>query len=117
MIEKNRGPYKGLLDLPGGRIDPGETLNEALSRELQEETGTKVVSHSPLCVSEYHCNWISEGVEQAFHHIALYDLVKLEGDIKQEPDGHDSNGAKWIPLPVSEKNIAPIAIEALRLIA
>ena len=117
LIKKNRGPYKGLLDLPGGRIEPGETLNQALKRELHEETNTEVTRHTPLCVSEYHCKWDSEGIEKAFHHIAIYNIVTLEGDIKEEPDGHDSDGAKWVTLPVSEKKVAPIALEALKLIS
>ena len=34
-----RNPGKGLLDLPGGFVDPGESLEVALYRELQEELG------------------------------------------------------------------------------
>jgi NAD+ diphosphatase len=35
-------PHYGMLDLPGGFIDPGETAEEAVVRELHEELGLKV---------------------------------------------------------------------------
>ncbi len=36
-------PAKGMLDLPGGFVDAGESLEQAVVRELQEETGTTAV--------------------------------------------------------------------------
>lgn len=42
LVEKTRGPYAGLLDLPGGRLEPGETLEKALVREVKEETGLQI---------------------------------------------------------------------------
>lgn len=115
MIRKGRGPYKGLLDLPGGKIEPGETFAGALRREFDEETGAKVLGHNPLCVSEYQCRWISEGEEKAFHHVALYNVVELDVvNLKQGPDGHDSEGARWVTVPIPMSDVAPIAHGALR---
>lgn len=39
LIHKKRGLGKGLINAPGGRIDPGETALDAAIRETQEEVG------------------------------------------------------------------------------
>ncbi|MBN2590073.1 MAG: NUDIX domain-containing protein [Sedimentisphaerales bacterium] len=39
FIRREREPRKGKLDLPGGFIDPNESAEEGLNRELQEELG------------------------------------------------------------------------------
>src|SRR5690554_1494186 len=42
-------PNYGKLDLPGGFIDPGETAEEAVIRELKEELGMQVKEVSYFC--------------------------------------------------------------------
>lgn len=39
MIRRGGEPYRGLLALPGGFVDPGETVEQAALRELREEAG------------------------------------------------------------------------------
>lgn len=39
---RGRNPCKGQLDLPGGFVDPGESLEAALFRELHEELGLQL---------------------------------------------------------------------------
>ncbi len=117
LIRKNRGPYKGLLDIPGGRIEIGEGLIDALRREYYEETGAKIIVNKLLCVCEYQCKWKSGDCKKAFHHIAIYHEVKLENcNIKEYPDGYDSDGANWFALPIDKKDISPIAYEAINKI-
>jgi 8-oxo-dGTP diphosphatase len=38
----------GTLDLPGGRVENGETVKSALQREINEETGLKVKIYDPV---------------------------------------------------------------------
>jgi len=42
ILRRGREPGKGLLDLPGGFVDPGESAEEACRREITEELGISV---------------------------------------------------------------------------
>ena len=42
LTRRARSPAKGFYSLPGGRVEFGESLHQALSREVDEETGLKI---------------------------------------------------------------------------
>lgn len=46
VIKKGRGPYKGLYDLPGGRIEFGERIEIAIKREFEEEVAVIVSAYN-----------------------------------------------------------------------
>ena len=58
LLLREAGLYKdgtnvGRYDLPGGRLKPGEHFQEALKREVLEETGLAVVVGDPVAVCEW----------------------------------------------------------------
>ena len=42
LVRRARSPAKGFYSLPGGRVEFGESLHQALAREVDEETGLQI---------------------------------------------------------------------------
>lgn len=50
LVKRGRSPSKGFYAFPGGRVESGESLEEAARRELLEETGVIAHDLTPLAV-------------------------------------------------------------------
>ncbi len=49
LVRRDRQPAIGQLDLPGGFVDPGESIEDALRREIHEELGVSLLNARYLC--------------------------------------------------------------------
>jgi 8-oxo-dGTP pyrophosphatase MutT (NUDIX family) len=112
MIKKSRGPYKGMYDLPGGGIEFGEKVEEALKREFVEEAGIELDGLEFVGHNEYFSEYKNEKNElRKMHHVGLYYQVSATYEfIKSDADGQDSLGAEFVDINnLNNINIAPIA--------
>jgi ADP-ribose pyrophosphatase YjhB (NUDIX family) len=48
LIRRGHAPHEGLWSVPGGRVEPGESLEAAVGREVLEETGLRVRVGAPV---------------------------------------------------------------------
>jgi 8-oxo-dGTP diphosphatase len=97
MIRRGHGPAAGEWSVPGGRVEHGETLAEAVVRELGEETGLEGVC-------DEFVGWV-ERIDDDNHFVILdFRVTVLEGS---EPHaGDDAVEARWVPLPdVADLNL------------
>lgn len=51
--KRGYGEFEGMWEFPGGKIEPGESSEDALKREIQEELGVDIVIENLLCTTEY----------------------------------------------------------------
>lgn len=55
LLVKHR--HYGIYTIPGGQVEVGENLKEALMREIKEETGIDVVVNKLVCISSNTCTY------------------------------------------------------------
>lgn len=89
-----KDPGIGLLDLPGGFVDPNESMEQALAREIDEELGIVVSSMSYLYShpNTYRFNNVSYFTLDACFEIILNSSPKINHDQAEIA------GWKWLAL-------------------
>lgn len=85
------GTNVGKYHLPGGRIEPGEHFEEALKREVKEESGLAVKIKAPIYVGEWRP--VIRGVTHQI--VATFFVCEVSGSDKVVlSDEHDK--AEWV---------------------
>ena len=51
--QRGFGEFEGMWEFPGGKIEPGESPEVALKREIQEELAVDIIIENRLCTTEY----------------------------------------------------------------
>lgn len=83
--QKGYGPFEGMWEFPGGKLEPGETPEDALSREIKEELNTQVKIDAFLTTVEYDY--------PDFHLIMHCYLCSLTG---KHPTLLEHKSARWL---------------------
>ncbi|MCP4436271.1 MAG: NUDIX domain-containing protein [Actinomycetia bacterium] len=89
MVRRATQPGLGRWSVPGGRVEPGETLAEAVVRELAEETALHGVCGALVGWTE---------IIDAHHHFVVMDFAVTLLDDHEPTPGDDASEAAWVPV-------------------
>jgi len=92
LAERGKEPLKGWWSLPGGLVETGETLRDAVCREVLEETGLVV---EPTGLFEIFERIMRDGAGAAEYHYVLIDYVcRITGG--SLAPGDDVSRVEWV---------------------
>ncbi len=104
LIRRKRNPYRGKYALPGGFVEYGEKTENAVVREVKEETGLKVVVRSLVGV------YSDPKRDPRDHTITVvYEVQRIGGELK---GGDDAAEAQFMPL----SKLPPLAFDHSKIV-
>ena len=90
-------PYAGYCEVPGGKVEKGETVFQALQRELQEELGIDIESSEELTVLEH---------DYPHAYVRLY--VSIIRKWSGTPTGCEGQALSWQSITAENPTVEPL---------
>lgn len=91
------GEYKGMWEFPGGKIEPGETPQQALIREIREELDTTIRVGELIETIEYDYPDFHLSMDCFWCEVIEGELVLLEAQEGRWLTKDDLGSVKWLP--------------------
>lgn len=92
LVERGRDPFQGQYALPGGFVDYGEDIADAIDREIAEETGL-----TGLPFRQFR-TFGSPGRDPRGHTVSVVYVAVLQGEAPQVVGGDDAASADWFDV-------------------
>ena len=94
LVQRGTEPAKGKWSIPGGLIDLGESLREAVAREVREETGLVV---EPIELIELLDRIHRDGDRVRYHYVIADYLCRVVGGTLLAAS--DADAVRWVERP------------------
>jgi len=96
LVRRDREPLRGQWSVPGGAVELGETLEQAIVREVGEETGLTVV---PVAVLKALDKIDRDATGRVRYHYVLIDFsCRILGNPEALVAASDISEARWVPV-------------------
>jgi mutator protein MutT len=93
LLEKRKNaPGKGKWSIPGGLVELGESAEQAVGREVKEETGLEV--EEPRLIDVVNNINLDEKGKTKYHYVIVDYLVKVRGGVPKAAS--DADEVKWV---------------------
>ena len=98
--QRGYGDWKGWWEFPGGKLEPGESAEEALHREIREELVTNIVIERHVTTVEYDYPDFHLTMHCYLCHIESGSLTLKEHNAAQWLAKEELTNVQWLPADV-----------------
>lgn len=109
--QRGYGEFEGMWEFPGGKIEPGESREDALKREIQEELGVDIYIKELLCTTEYDYPTFHLTMHCFLCSVASGEIELREHKSAQWLTAETLDSVEW--LPADEKIIVMLQAKNL----
>ena len=99
--QRGYGEFKGGWEFPGGKIEEGETPQEALKREIKEELDTEISVGDLIDTIEYDYSTFHLSMDCFWCRIVSGDLVLREHEAAKWLTKDNLDSVDWLPADVT----------------
>lgn len=99
--QRGYGEFKGGWEFPGGKIEPDETAQEALKREILEELDTEILVGKLIDTIEYDYPKFHLSMECFLSEIISGELVLKEHEAARWLTKEQLNEVEWLPADIT----------------